>query len=62
MEKPKNLYVQPIDMTCGSGECGWEGVCRPQGNKGEKKWDNYNSIIKKIYFKKSGPGWCGSVD
>ena len=20
------------------------------GNKGEKKWDNYNSIINKIYF------------
>ena len=22
--------------------------------KGEKKWDNYNSIINKIYFKNKG--------
>ena len=27
----------------------WEGGCRAEGNKGEKKWDNYNSIINKIY-------------
>ena len=27
--------------------------CRAEGNKGEeKKWDNCNSIINKIYFKK----------
>ena len=23
-----------------------------EGNKGEKKWGNFNSIINKIYFKK----------
>ena len=32
-------------------ECGWEGVSRVEGHKEEKKWDNYNSIINKIYFK-----------
>ena len=26
--------------------------CRVEGHKGEKKWDNCNSIINKIYFKK----------
>ena len=25
--------------------------CRVEGGKGEKKWDNYKSIINKIYFK-----------
>ena len=24
-----------------------------EGNKGEKKWDNCNSIINKIYFRKN---------
>ena len=33
------------------GGCGWEGVCRTEGNKGGK-WVNCNSIINKIYFKK----------
>ena len=33
------------------GECGWEEWCRAEGNK-EGKWNNYNSIINKIYFKK----------
>ena len=33
-------------------ECGWEAVCRAEGNKGEKKWDNCNSIINKIYLKR----------
>ena len=26
------------------------GGCRAEGNKGEKKWDNCNIIINKIYF------------
>ena len=26
------------------------GGCTVEGNKGEKKWDNYNNIINKIYF------------
>ena len=26
-----------------------EGACRAQGDKGRKKWDNYNSIINKTY-------------
>ena len=30
------------------GECWWEGGAR--WNKGEKKWENYNSITNKIYF------------
>ena len=25
--------------------------CRAERDKGEKKWDNYNCIISKIYFK-----------
>ena len=32
------------------GECWWEGWCREEGQKGEKNWDNYNSIINKITF------------
>ena len=28
-------------------------MCRAEGNKGEKKWDNCNSIINKIFFKKT---------
>ena len=27
------------------------GGCRVEGDKGEIKWDNYNSIINKIYLK-----------
>ena len=27
------------------------GRYKAEGNKGEKKWDNYNSIINKIYLK-----------
>ena len=27
------------------------GWCRMEGDKGEKKWHNYNSIINKIYEK-----------
>ena len=30
------------------GECWWKGI------KERKKWDNYNSTINKIYFKKEG--------
>ena len=33
------------------GDCGWEGVCRVEGNK-RGKWDNCNSIINKIYLRK----------
>ena len=29
----------------------WEGDCRVEGDKGEKKWDNCDSIINKIYLK-----------
>ena len=32
-EKPKNLYVRSMDVNYREG-CGWEGVCRAQGNKG----------------------------
>ena len=37
MEKPKNLYVQLVDMNWGQGRCWWEAVCSAKGNKGEKK-------------------------
>ena len=30
-----------------------EGV-HGRGDKGEKKWDNWNGIINKIYLKKEG--------
>ena len=34
-------------------ECKWEGVCRAEGNEGEGgEWDNCNSIINKVYYKK----------
>ena len=45
MEKPKNLYVQPMDIDISEREegAGWRGIKR------RKKWDNCNSIINKIY-------------
>ena len=37
-------------------------MCRVEGNKREKKWDNCNSIINKIYFtKKKGNLVGGSL-
>ena len=33
------------------GECWCGGWCRAERNKGEKKWDNCNSIINKLYLK-----------
>ena len=30
------------------GNAGGRGGYRAEGNKGEKKWDNFNSIIHKI--------------
>ena len=48
MENPKNLYIQPLDMNEWGGMRVGEG-CRAEGEKGEKKWDNCNSKIKKIY-------------
>ena len=37
MEKPKNLYVQPIDMIEGGWECWREERCKAEGNKREKE-------------------------
>ena len=48
MEKPKNLYVQPMDME----DAGGRAVQGRGGKRGRKKWDNCNIIINKIYFKK----------
>ena len=51
MEKSKNLYVGPMDMK-------WEGLLEGgcvqggRGSRGEKNWDNCNSIINKVYFNK----------
>ena len=36
------------------GTAGGRGCTRWKGIKGRKKWDNYNSTINKIYFKKEG--------
>ena len=55
MEKPKYLFIQPMDMSLKwGGEMLVGGECRVERNKGEKKWDNCNSIINKTYFKKYG--------
>ena len=35
------------------------GGCRAWRDKGEKKWNNCNSIINKIYFKKYKMGKLG---
>ena len=52
MEKPKNLYVRTTHGRELSGENAAErGSSGQRGIKGEK-WDNYNSIINKIYLKK----------
>ena len=32
-------------------ECWWEVGAEWRGIKGRKKWDNFNSIINKIYLK-----------
>ena len=42
-----------MDMNHGGEGSWWEGGAGWRGIKGRKKWDNYNSIINKIYFKKS---------
>ena len=52
MEKPENLYVRYMDVNCG-GRGVLEGKGAVQGGggyRGEKNWDNCNSIINKIYF------------
>ena len=48
MEKPKNLYARPMDMNYGGGMMVGGGYLAER-NKGEKKWDNCNSMINKIY-------------
>ena len=50
MEKSKKLYVLPMDMNWGGGVMQMGGVVQGGGIRGVK-WDNYNSIINKIYFK-----------
>ena len=50
-EKSKNLYVQPMDELRGEG-CWRVAGCRATGGqRGEKKWENCNSIINKVYLK-----------
>ena len=52
MEKPKNLYVQPTDMNEGVGGMLVRGAVHSRGGlRLEKKRDNCNSIINKIYLK-----------
>ena len=51
MEKPKNLYVRPMDMNKGGGaNVGGKGCAGQRGINGGK-WDNCNSLINKIYLK-----------
>ena len=40
------------ELRWGVMEYWWEGAVRWRGIKVRKKWDNCNSIINKIYFKK----------
>ena len=53
MEKPKNLYVQPMDMNLGGGWGMLVGgmVQGKGGERGGRKWDNCNCIINKIYLR-----------
>ena len=51
MEKPKNLYVRPMDMNQVQGNAGARGSAGQRGERGEKKLENSNSIINKIYLK-----------
>ena len=37
----------------GGGENAGGRGCRAEGDKGEEKWDNYNSIMNKIYLEKN---------
>ena len=50
MEKPKNLYVQLMDMNSGGGLLVGVGVQGGGGLKGRKKWDNCKSKINKKFF------------
>ena len=55
MEKPKNSYARPMDMS--QGGCGVGGTARRKGSTGQgrakgENWDNCSSIINKIYLKK----------
>ena len=54
MEKPKNLYVQPTDMNQGEGMMVGVGYS-VEGNKGKKKWDNYNSCL--LYTSDAADDW-----
>ena len=49
MEKPRNLYVRPMDINWGKGRGGNERGREVQGR--EEKLDNCNTIINKIYLK-----------
>ena len=40
-----------MDMNYGGGMLVKGGVTGQSSIKGRKKWDNFNSIINKIYFK-----------
>ena len=40
------------ELTGGAGRCWRGGGTGRKGRKGRKKWDNFNSIINKIYLKK----------
>ena len=51
-----NGEVKELTCLTHGQELRWgnDGVCRGtgwRGINGRKKWDNYNSIINKIYFK-----------
>ena len=51
MEKPNNLYAQPMDMNWVGGIAGVKWGIKQRGTKGGN-WNNYNSIINKIYLKR----------
>ena len=41
--------------------CGWEAVCRAEGNEGGWERDNCNSIIKKYISKRERKGFVGDI-
>ena len=43
------MYDPWTGTKVGGKRCWWEGGAGQSGIKGEK-WDNYNSIVNKIYF------------
>ena len=51
--KAKELICTIHGHELRGGNSVWRGVAGQRGIKGRKKWDNYNTIINKVYFRKT---------